>query len=479
MQALNLGVGDSVPVITARFENGETNSAALQQYPDKMVSSGVQSRRGLVHKSSRGRSGAAFLASAAALVVLIFLCTRGLKKLNQMPAYGRQLSGIDNFRLDVKRRWCNEFPENANISSGDMKAGVVIKFKPRAKRARVETESDDSGELSSVDTGVQQTARASSEGAIGPTVATAQRQPLSLLSGSKGGAGRLSAYELQAAAALQELWKRNRFTVDAGQQPKQQVEEKAQPSTSAAAQGEGSEKKVSLLHSIVARKPLLELDALTGAYIDIRFHPFCHLPFVDPSQIARTLLPESALTPSYTVDRPLPLMLRAYDLFSRAFLPKNELEVATYIAERLAAYAIHFQTSQLSGRPSSRAIQMLGIRFLIFDVIVSVLELLGQRAEGLWWEKLSRSVPHEYIPTLVNAHLSRKTKTLNIYLQKLSAALKTFKSGKRPSCTVLITLKQFLICSPYAPAYFKSKEFNPWRHANESFTVARKGVIIG
>ncbi|CDJ63436.1 hypothetical protein, conserved [Eimeria necatrix] len=479
MQALNLGVGDKVPVNTASFENGESNSTALQQYPGKTVSSGAQSRRGLLRKSSRGRSGAAFLASAAALVVLIFLCTRSQKKWNQLPAYGRQLSGNDNSRLDVKRSWCNDLPENADISSADNKAEVATTHKPRTKRARVEAESNGSSDLSSVDTGVQQAARTSSKGAIEPTVATAQRQPLRLPSGSKSEAGQLSTYELQAAAALQELWGSKRFTVDAGEQPRRQVEEKAQPSTSAAAQGEGSAKKVSLLHIIVSRKPAVDLDALIGAYIDIRFHPFCHLPFVDPSRIARKFLPESALTPAFTVDRPMPLLLRAYELFSRAFLPTNDLEVVTFIAERLAAHAIHFQTSPLTGRPAYRAIQTLGLRFLIFDVIVSVLELLGQRAEGLWWEKLSSSVPHEYTPPVTTVHLSKKSKTFNIFLQKLSAALNTFKSGKRPSCTVLITLKQFLICSPHAPALFKSKEFDPWRHANGSFTVARKGATIG
>ncbi|CDJ43127.1 hypothetical protein, conserved [Eimeria tenella] len=522
MQGLNLGVGDNVPIIAVVSEDLKTKSAALQQYAGKIQSSVVQSRRSLVHKSSRGRSGAAFLASAAALVVLIFLCTRGQKKLNQLAAYGRQLSEDDDSRSVAKRLWCNDFSENADISSGDKKAEVTTKLMLRTKRARVDVGPDGSRGLSNVDASVQQAAGPSSKGAIVRTGATPRRRLRRRVrrrpSASKSKAGQWSAYELQGAAGLHILWakassvaklrgagsvccsesgisssvplsERELQAVAAlhqlgeltgsegatGGKHDEQVEDEGQPSTSAVA---GNGEKHWLPHAHLACKANLDVDTFTTAHTDLRFHPFCRLPLVDSNGITREFMPEIAVGSSAT-DKPLPLLSKACELLAKAFLSPEELDAVSYIAERLIAHAVECQTRDLRGLPSHRAIQILGVRFLIFDIIVSAVDLLGQRPEGSWWEKLSNSVPHFYGERPRGLRVSKRSKVLNLVAQQLSAALKCLKSGIRPSCTVLISLKQFLTCSPYAPPFFKQSSFDSWRKANNSFVVSRKGVIIG
>ncbi|CDJ43126.1 hypothetical protein ETH_00025955 [Eimeria tenella] len=522
MQALNVGVGDNEPVFTVLFENEKANSAALQQYAGKIQSSGVQSRRSLVHKSSRGRSGAAFLASAAALVVLIFLCTRGQKRWDQLAAYGRQLSEDDDSRLVAKRSWCSDSGGEADISSDDDTTEMPPMLKPLAKRARAEAESDGSRGLSNVDAGVQQAAGPSSKGAIGSTGATArrrlQRRVRRRPSASKSKAGQLSAYEPQGAAGLHILWakassvaklrgagsvccsesgtsssvplsERELQAVAAlhqlgeltgsegatGGKHDEKVEDEGQPSTSAVA---GNGEKHWLPHAHLACKANLDVDTFTTAHTDLRFHPFCRLPLVDSNGITREFMPEIAVGSSPT-DRPLPLLSKACELLAKAFLSPEELDAVSYIAERLIAHAVECQTRDLRGLPPHRAIQILGVRFLIFDIIVSAVDLLGQRPEGSWWEKLSNSVPHFYGERPKGIRGSRESKVLNLVAQQLSAALKCLKSGIRPSCTVLISLKQFLTCSPYAPPFFKQSSFDSWRKANNSFVVSRKGVIIG
>ncbi|CDJ62922.1 hypothetical protein, conserved [Eimeria necatrix] len=388
-------------------------------------------------------------------------------------------------------------------------------LEPLAKRARIEAESDDSRELPSVDTGAQQAARASSKGAIGPTGATARRRPRRRPSASKSEAGRESGYELQAAAGLRTLWAKASSVTKLtgagsvccsksgkslavplsareiqalaalhqlgeltgsegaiGEEHDKQVEDEAQPSTSAAA---GNGEKHWLPHPRFARKANLGVDIFTTAYKETRFHPFCRLPLVDSNGITREFMPEIAVGSSATV-RPLPLLSKAFELFAKAFLPAEELDVVSYITERLIAHAVECQTRDLRGLPLHRAVEILGVRFLIFDVIVSALDLLGHRPEGSWWEKLSSSVPHLYDEVPGSIRLAAKTKVQNLFRQQLSAALKYLKSGTRPSCAALINLKQFLTCSPYAPPFFKHRSFDPWRKANDSFAVARKSA---
>ncbi|CDJ67365.1 hypothetical protein, conserved [Eimeria necatrix] len=529
MQALNLGVGDNVPVFTVLFESEKTNSAALQQYPDKTVSSGVQPRRGVVHKSSRRRSGAAFLASATALVVLIFLCTRGQKKWNQLPAYGRQLSEDEDSSAVVKRPWCSDSGEDADISSDDNTTEMPPMLEPLAKRARIEAESDDSRELPSVDTGAQQAARASSKGAIRPTGAIGWRRRLRPIlpkpPASKIEAGRWSGHELQAAAGLLKLWAPDspeielpdaaavccsesgrRFPVTLtmreiqaivalhqlgeltgsegapGERDDGQVEpeDEAQPSTSAAAQEAEADEQQRLLDTFVQDllstvTPSSAGGSTSAVQEDPSTHPFCRLPSVDRSTIVRYFDPDRVFFPPQVTDKPFRQFLTAHDLLIKPTLSSKELLYLTNAAENLAAYAVSYQNFGIRDLHANAAAKHLGLRFLVFDVIVSTLELLGQKPEGVWWKRLTAAVPHEYPPSPI-LHSLTATRLFNVALcHMLTTSLETLKSGCRPPCSKNLGLKRFLFCFKQSPPRFKTANFDAWRSDDKGFSEGRKG----
>ncbi|CDJ43125.1 hypothetical protein, conserved [Eimeria tenella] len=529
MQALNVGVGENEPVFTVLFENEKANSAALQQYADKIVSSGVQSRRGLVHKSSRGRSGAAFLASAAALVVLIFLCTRGQKRWDQLAAYGRQLSEDDDSRPVAKRSWCSDSGGEADISSDDDTTEMPPMLEPLAKRARAEAESDGSRELSNVDAGVQQAARPSSKGAIGSTGATARRRLRRRVrrrpSASKSKDGQWSAYELQAAAGLLKLWPASSSIAESpgapqlccpesrtslpvrlstrelqavsalhqlgeltgsegatGEKHDEQVEleDEPQPSTSAAAQGVEVDEQQRLLDSVVQDllstvTPSSAGGSTSAGQEDPTTHPFCRLPSVDRSEIVRRFDPDRVFLPPQVTDKPFRQFLIAHDLLVKPRLSPKELLYLTRAAENLAAYAVSFQNFSIRDLHANVAARHLGLRFLVFDILVSTLELLDQKPEGAWWKRLTAAVPHDYPPSPI-LHSLTATRLFNLVLcHMLTTSLETLKSGSRPACSRILGLKRFLFCFKQSPPRFRTASFDAWRNDDKGFSEGFKG----
>ena len=273
--------------------------------------------------------------------------------------------------------------------------------------------------------------------------------------------------EREAAEALLQL--------SAGREAGERPEEEPQPSTSSHA-----------LQSVVVTLSQNPFSASAGAGVigvqsgglgypvsaEESFlcqHTFCRLPLVKVGRSVRQLQPYAALCVAYATVQPLRLLKQARSLLAKPIITAKELESLTFISEQLCAYIV-YDKFDLSTFRIARIAEFLCLRFLLMDVIVSVLQLLGQQPEGHWWEQVIDKVPHTYpgqdkpLRQLRVKHFFWK-----MLLQDVSPALQVLKAGRRPSNRDLVKLKRMIFCSKMAPRKFRYGAFDVWRRDDERF----------
>ncbi|CDJ51154.1 hypothetical protein EBH_0039730 [Eimeria brunetti] len=201
-------------------------------------------------------------------------------------------------------------------------------------------------------------------------------------------------------------------------------------------------------------------------------HPFLHLP----KRIVRT-------TPaSYLVDlrravttrpgrRDLVLLLqKAHDLLARQILYFNDIMELRRVAEGLIEHAVNHQFHDVSKQRVGRAVERLGLRFLLMDAVVCTFIVLGQKAEAKYWRMFTRAINHAppLLPFL-GSYVRQPTFAFSLS-QELSSAIQTLKKGRRPKAADLLQIKRRLFCMASSPARFKKPDFERWRQDDWSHT---------
>ena len=206
----------------------------------------------------------------------------------------------------------------------------------------------------------------------------------------------------------------------------------------------------------------------TGGSPSSMDHPFCHLPRVLPGEIHRRFNPQRALMPMIAPRYLAPLCLQVHDIFLRETVTPTGVEWVIKLTEEVVSHGIYKQRRPLDRLIPSVAVSMLGRRFLLFELVLSVFQLMGETPSGPWWETLKNSVPHIYKsddrlssdqPSLFNLKL----------IQDLSNALEIMKSGRRPPNDQIIYLKRQLFCLPSSPRQFQAPIWNAWREDDARF----------
>ncbi|CDI78882.1 hypothetical protein EAH_00038180 [Eimeria acervulina] len=159
----------------------------------------------------------------------------------------------------------------------------------------------------------------------------------------------------------------------------------------------------------------------------------------------------------------VPLLQEAHDLLSLRFLSVTDTVNLAYIARNLVGNAVNHQTQDLSDHQTSRAVERLGIRFLLLDAVVSTFIVLEQTPDPSLWKSVVDSISHAAPPLTIRGNSAGRQTFFSFLGQQLSRAMQTLKTGRRPDASDLVKIKRMLFCLDASPTRFKSQEFDRWR----------------
>ncbi|CDJ51152.1 hypothetical protein EBH_0039710 [Eimeria brunetti] len=197
----------------------------------------------------------------------------------------------------------------------------------------------------------------------------------------------------------------------------------------------------------------------------VESHPYVRLPMRRPDAPPSPYLVDMrlALRGWHYRRNPLLMLRKVHDLLSRKALVVAEMRTLARAATVLIAHSIRHQHYDLSRHSSSRAMERLGLRFLILDSVVSSLISLGQSREGPYWDAFTRSVSHTFPRKVTVGRNPGRTVIYSCWAQEISLAIQKLKTGERPPPADLIKIKRMLFSSDCSPPFFRRPEFEPWR----------------
>ncbi|KAL8446344.1 hypothetical protein Emed_005081 [Eimeria media] len=201
-----------------------------------------------------------------------------------------------------------------------------------------------------------------------------------------------------------------------------------------------------------------------------RQHPYYRLPRVDPSEQAKRRFNPILATSISVARKSITTVLQMMrEMLLKDTLTSEDLDTVCKLTHQLAAHANFYESQSTKRSPRYAALPILARRFLLLDSLLCGLELLGEVAEGPWWDSVSGAInsddstPTQYTPVtdqaLYNQDLSRR----------LCAALDLLKMGKRMPEVPTVLLKRMLFRSHLAPLAFWGPEWTPWRDDDREF----------
>ncbi|KAL8441582.1 hypothetical protein Emag_007048 [Eimeria magna] len=137
------------------------------------------------------------------------------------------------------------------------------------------------------------------------------------------------------------------------------------------------------------------------------------------------------------------------------------------LAERLVGHLTYNETRQPADWPAY-AVQVLGFRFLLLDITVCTLQLLGVSCSGTWWDQMVSRIPDQNNRPFKKWHEKLPRFNANL-MTRLTAAIRMLKTGRRPEPNVVVHIKRCLFCSRLSPIRFLKPVWDFWREEDRNF----------
>ncbi|CDJ44055.1 hypothetical protein, conserved [Eimeria tenella] len=407
------------------------------------------------------------LASVAAIVLLVAVCSRAQTVALGTRFVHRRLSEDDITKAGLKLTCEHGLDEQA--------AGSPSSDQPRASHRNPQMEPSPAKRLRrDADAASQEGPHAARDGGhlsvqIRPMESADALPPSAEGPGSRE---KQASSEREAAEALLLLWRRTTSTAVAFGGTKSQATVAPRGSIPAPSFDDESAWLGSVLdaqNAEVAAPPVAYYVEVSTENEGISLHhPFCNLPRVSRAGLRSRANFEAAMENHTGGTSSMHLVHEAHALLSKVILSPMELDHLVRVTERLVANTVVYQSHPIPYKGPAKIVKQLGIRFLIFETVISTLMILEQKPEGNWWNRLISPV-HDHSFNLPTAP-KRRHETFNVSLiRDLVSALNTLKSGKLPDNQERVDLKRRLFCSPYSHPFFKSALFDVWRAEDQRF----------
>ncbi|KAL8446460.1 hypothetical protein Emed_004914 [Eimeria media] len=206
-------------------------------------------------------------------------------------------------------------------------------------------------------------------------------------------------------------------------------------------------------------------------------HAFSRLPQVpggDTSAYSTFFSPERALRKKITRKVTVSWFQKLSALLARKELSRSDLRQMGMLVERFVTHLHLHESAEIHHFPSF-AVETLGLRFLIMDMIVSSLQLLGVSLSDPWWAQLVSRIPDEYTRPFMKWDSPLPVFNYNLMV-RLTQAIRILKGGQRPPPALLVHLKRCLFCSRSSPLRFTKPSWDSWREANRRFYQQFEGT---
>ncbi|KAL8446452.1 hypothetical protein Emed_004906 [Eimeria media] len=193
-------------------------------------------------------------------------------------------------------------------------------------------------------------------------------------------------------------------------------------------------------------------------------HAFSRLPRVqggDPSAYSPLINPLRAINSHPTAQMQSPSLKRLGTMLAQEELSPDQMQELALLTERVLNHLTFNEREELPVCPSY-AVETLGFRFILLDMTVSSLQLLGVPRSGPWWDFVVSRIPAKYRRPFKLWKNDLAKFNVNLMI-RLTTAMRILKSGHRPEPKVLIHIKRCLFCCRRSPIRFLRPAWARWR----------------
>lgn len=194
-------------------------------------------------------------------------------------------------------------------------------------------------------------------------------------------------------------------------------------------------------------------------------HAFFRLPKLQPGVTPVQIDLQRAMTSERRRERPLFALRLARGLLAKEFLTQQEANMLARVVEVLVTECYHNQRAPIETRDVRRASDVLAARFMFFDIIVSGILVVQQDLfASPEWKAFVKLIPHSISggPQSEEAENPRKSHYGGL-ARTLSRVLAILKEGQRPEDKVLYGLKYALFCKKEYFLRFRRASYDPWK----------------
>ncbi|KAL8454207.1 hypothetical protein Emed_000465 [Eimeria media] len=167
-------------------------------------------------------------------------------------------------------------------------------------------------------------------------------------------------------------------------------------------------------------------------------------------------------------------------LLAQPQLTPFDAEGLVFEAACLIKYLYQRHKHPADGRVANQACYVLGMRFLCFDILVSLTQMLGPAMNPqAWFPQLVATVPTDFDPKAFEDD-TRITHYSWLAVQ-LTEALELLKQGRRPTMETVVMLKRALFHQASAPLRFRNPNIHPskqWKEIRASHQGTEKGIRL-
>lgn len=220
--------------------------------------------------------------------------------------------------------------------------------------------------------------------------------------------------------------------------------------------GKPADDKVILPAPLYFRKPISE-------------HLFYRLPKLKPGIRLMVFSVENAFKRSTLLPQISVLLAFMRSLLIKKELNQGDANELILMSERIVCHLYYLHRRSLTSLTASKILLTLGLRYLMLDMLVCVVHLMGPAMRASqWWHRLVKEIPTDVAVENLRLQLRCSRYYAGLSL-RLRAAVESLKRGVRPGPKDTVELKRELFCSEMTLRTFRKPQWDIWRMDDREF----------